>query len=89
MSTPALNIWGAPPSERYEQLAAPFRPLFAQILAHAAEADQTRASLAAVIQQLNALGLPRWRLPHSYGGHGASLVELLALLTDLSPADSN
>lgn len=89
MSIPALNIWGTAPSARYEQLAAPFRPLFAQILAHAAEADQTRASLATVIQQLNALGLPRWRLPASYGGQDASFAELLALLTELSAADSN
>ncbi|MFT0475441.1 acyl-CoA dehydrogenase family protein [Pseudomonas antarctica] len=89
MSIPALNIWGAAPSARYEQLAAPFRPLFAHILAHAAEADQTRASLAPVIQQLNALGLPRWRLPASYGGQDATFAELLALLTELSAADSN
>ena len=89
MSIPALNIWGAPPTARYEQLAAPFRPLFAQILAQAAVADQTRGSLATVIQQLNALGLPRWRLPASYGGQDATLVELLALLTELSAADSN
>ncbi|CRM74356.1 acyl-CoA dehydrogenase family protein [Pseudomonas sp. 58 R 3] len=89
MSTPILNTWGAAPSARYEQLAAPFRPLFAQILAQAAEADQTRASLAAVIQQLNALGLPRWRLPASCGGQDASFAELLALLTELSAADSN
>ena len=59
MSIPTLNIWGTPPTARYEQLAAPFRPLFAQILAQAAVADQTRGSLATVIQQLNALGLPR------------------------------
>lgn len=89
MSIPALNIWGAPPTARYEQLAAPFRPLFAQILAQAAEADQTRGNLASVIQQLNALGLPRWRLPVSYGGQDATLVELLTLLTELSAADSN
>ncbi|MCF5548417.1 acyl-CoA dehydrogenase family protein [Pseudomonas salomonii] len=89
MSTPLLNTWGTAPSARYEQLAAPFRPLFAQILAQAAEADQTRASLAAVIQQLNALGLPRWRLPVSCGGQDASFAELLALLTELSAADSN
>ncbi|MBW1246747.1 acyl-CoA dehydrogenase family protein [Pseudomonas tolaasii] len=89
MSNPALNLWGAPPSARYEQLAAPFRPLFAHILAGAAEADQTRASLADVIQQLNALGLPRWRLPESHGGQGATFAELLALLTELSAADSN
>ncbi|MFL1494391.1 acyl-CoA dehydrogenase family protein [Pseudomonas antarctica] len=89
MSIPALNIWGAAPSARYEQLAAPFRPLFAHILAHAAEADQTRASLAPVIHQLNALGLPRWRLPASYGGQDATFAELLALLTELSAADSN
>lgn len=89
MSTPALNIWGCAPSARYEQLAAPFRPLFAQILAQAAEADQTRASLTTVIQQLNKLGLPRWSLPVSEGGQDATLVELLALLTELSAADSN
>ena len=89
MSTPALNIWGCAPSARYEQLAAPFRPLFAQILAQAAEADQTRASLTHFIQQLNKLGLPRWRLPVSEGGQDATLVELLALLTELSAADSN
>ena len=89
MSIPTLNIWGTPPTARYEQLAAPFRPLFAQILAQAAVADQTRGSLATVIQQLNALGLPRWRLPASYGGQDATLVELLTLLTELSAADSN
>lgn len=89
MSNSALPIWGAPPSARYEQLAAPLRPLFAHILAQAAEHDQTRASLAGVIQQLTALGLPRWRLPPSHGGHGATLVELLAVLTELSAADSN
>ena len=37
MPTPALNIWGTPPTARYEHLAAPFRPLFAHILAQAAE----------------------------------------------------
>lgn len=89
MPNPDVNIWGAAPTARYEQLAAPFRPLFEQIAAQAAEADGSRSSLANVIQQLNALGLPRWRLPASYGGHDATLVELLTLLTELSAADSN
>ena len=89
MPNPDLNIWGTAPTARYEQLAAPFRPLFEHISAQAAEADGSRSSLAAVIQQLNALGLPRWRLPQAYGGHGATLVELLTLLTELSAADSN
>ncbi|MGY2290945.1 acyl-CoA dehydrogenase family protein [Pseudomonas sp. SDO528_S397] len=89
MSTPDLNIWGAAPTARYEQLAAPFRPLFAQIAAQAAEADQSRTNPAAVIQQLNALGLPRWRLPVQFGGHDATLVELFTLLAELSAADSN
>lgn len=89
MPTPVLTIWGPAPTARYEQLAAPFRPLFEQITAQAANADATRSNLSAVIQQLNALGLPRWRLPESYGGHGATLVELLTLLTELSAADSN
>ena len=89
MPNPDLNIWGTAPTARYEELAAPFRPLFEHISAHAAEADSSRSSLATVIAQLNALGLPRWRLPHSYGGHDATLVELLTLLTELSAADSN
>ena len=89
MPNPQLDIWGTAPSARYEQLAAPFRPLFAHIGAHAAEADGSRSHLGTVIQQLNALGLPRWRLPASYGGQDATLVELLALLTELSAADSN
>ena len=89
MPNPDLNIWGTAPTARYEQLAAPFRPLFEHISAQAAEADGSRSSLATVIQQLNALGLPRWRLPQAYGGHDATLVELLTLLTELSAADSN
>lgn len=68
MPNPDLNIWGVAPTARYEQLAASFRPLFEQITAQAAEADGARSSLATVIQQLNALGLPRWRLPARYGG---------------------
>ena len=89
MPNPELNIWGTAPSARYEQLAAPFRPLFERISAQAAEADGSRSSLATVIQQLNALGLPRWRLPAAYGGQDATLVELLTLLSELSAADSN
>ncbi len=89
MSNPELNLWGTAPTDRYEQLAAPFRPLFEHISAQAAEADGSRSSLATVIQQLNALGLPRWRLPATYGGQDATLVELLTLLTELSAADSN
>ena len=82
MPNPDLNIWGTAPTARYEQLAAPFRPLFEHISAQAAEADGSRSSLATVIQQLNALGLPRWRLPQAYGGHGATLVVLLTLLAE-------
>jgi alkylation response protein AidB-like acyl-CoA dehydrogenase len=89
MPNPDLNIWGVAPTARYEQLAASFRPLFEQITAQAAEADGARSSLTTVIQQLNALGLPRWRLPASYGGQDATLVELLTLLMELSAADSN
>lgn len=89
MSSPDLNIWGTAPTARYEQLAAPFRPLFEQIAAQAAEADCSRSSPIRFIQQLNMLGLPRWRLPVSYGGHDATLVELFTLLTELSAADSN
>ncbi|MCJ2121925.1 acyl-CoA dehydrogenase family protein [Methylobacterium sp. J-077] len=81
--------WGAGPSERYEELADRFRPVFAEIRATAVERDRTRGLPHAEIGWLKEAGFTTLRLPVEAGGHGASLPELFNLLIELSQADSN
>lgn len=81
--------WGAGPSERYEDLAARFRPTFAGIRATAVERDRTHRLPHAEIGWLKEVGFTTLRLPSEAGGHGASLPELFNLLIELSQADSN
>ncbi|MCJ2056940.1 acyl-CoA dehydrogenase family protein [Methylobacterium sp. J-048] len=81
--------WGAGPSERYEELAARFRPTFAEIRATAVERDRTHGLPHAEIGWLKEAGFTTLRLPVEAGGHGASLPELFNLLIELSQADSN
>ncbi|MGU3402414.1 acyl-CoA dehydrogenase family protein [Methylobacterium brachiatum] len=81
--------WGAGPSERYEELAARFRPTFAEIRATAVERDRTHRLPHAEIGWLKEAGFTTLRLPVEAGGHGASLPELFNLLIELSQADSN
>ena len=81
--------WGAGPSERYEDLAARFRPTFAEIRATAVERDRTHRLPHAEIGWLKEVGFTTLRLPVEAGGHGASLPELFNLLIELSQADSN
>ena len=81
--------WGAGPSERYEALAARFRPVFAEIRATAAERDRAHRLPHAEIGWLKEAGFTTLRLAPEAGGHGASLPELFALLIELSGADSN
>lgn len=81
--------WGAGPSERYEDLAARFRPTFAEIRATAVERDRTHRLPHAEIGWLKEVGFTTLRLPSEAGGHGASLPELFNLLIELSQADSN
>ncbi|MCJ2139877.1 acyl-CoA dehydrogenase family protein [Methylobacterium sp. E-066] len=81
--------WGAGPSERYEELADRFRPVFAEIRATAVERDCTHGLPHAEIGWLKEAGFTTLRLPVEAGGHGAILPELFNLLTELSQADSN
>lgn len=81
--------WGAGPSERYEDLAERFRPVFAEIRAGAVARDAERRLPRAELGWLKAAGFTTLRLPPEAGGHGASLPELFNLLIDLSAADSN
>ncbi len=81
--------WGAGPSERYEALAARFRPVFAEIRATAVARDRERRLPHAELGWLKEVGFTTLRLPEAAGGHGASLPEVFNLLIALSQADSN
>ena len=81
--------WGSGPSERYEALAAIFRPTFERIRATAAERELAHKLPHEEIDWLKAVGFTTLRLPPEHGGFGASLPELFNLLVELSEADSN
>ena len=92
MTEPATNLdhpWGAPPSTRYEELAKPFRPVIERIRAGAVERDLTHRLPHEEIRWLRETGFTRLRLPVEYGGSGATLTELFALLTELGAPDTN
>jgi alkylation response protein AidB-like acyl-CoA dehydrogenase len=83
------NAWGAGPGEGYEALAAPFRPIFAEIAASATERDLNRGLPHEAIRRLKEAGFGAVRLPVEAGGKGASLPQFFNLLIELSAADSN
>ncbi|PWE54586.1 monooxygenase [Metarhizobium album] len=87
--TQTENAWGAGPGEGYEALSAPFRPIFAEIAASAAERDLNRGLPHEAIRRLKEAGLGAVRLPVEAGGKGASLPQFFNLLIELSTADSN
>lgn len=81
--------WGAPPSARYEELAQAFRPVIERIRTGAVERDLHHRLPHEEIGWLRETGFTRLRLPVEYGGSGASLTELFALLIELGAADTN
>jgi alkylation response protein AidB-like acyl-CoA dehydrogenase len=83
------GVWGAAPSRRYEDLAAPFRPLFRRIQEGAIQRERNRVLPFEEIRWLKDAGFGAVRAPQEYGGRGATLPELFALLTELAEADSN
>jgi alkylation response protein AidB-like acyl-CoA dehydrogenase len=83
------NAWGAGPGEDYEALAAPFRPIFAEIATRATERDLARDLPHEAIRRLKEAGFGAVRLPVEHGGKGASLPQFFNLLVELSEADSN
>lgn len=87
--SPTALAWGAPPSARYEQLAAPFRPLFARIAAGAVAREVGRLLPTAELGWLKQSRFTALRIPVEFGGAGATLSETFALLTELGQADSN
>lgn len=81
--------WGAGPSARYEELAARFRPIFAEIGEGAIERELARKLPRVELEKLKKAGLGALRVPEAEGGFGATLPELANILIELSEADSN
>ncbi|WP_206243936.1 acyl-CoA dehydrogenase family protein [Novosphingobium terrae] len=81
--------WGAGPSARYEQLAAPFRPVFQRIREDAAIRDTRRRLPFDELEWLKQARFTTLRVPESHGGQGVTLPELINLLIELSEADPN
>ncbi|MFT4234862.1 MAG: acyl-CoA dehydrogenase family protein [Microbacterium sp.] len=72
-----------------DELAARFRPLFDEIAATAIQREADRTLPVEEIKRLAAAGFGAVRVPKKYGGAGASLPQLIELLTELAAADSN
>ncbi|MDX3926066.1 MAG: acyl-CoA dehydrogenase family protein [Shinella sp.] len=81
--------WGEGPSDRYETLAARFRPIFAEIAEGALDRELNRTLPTEEIAKLKSAGLGALRVPEAEGGFGATLPELFNILIELSHADSN
>jgi alkylation response protein AidB-like acyl-CoA dehydrogenase len=81
--------WGAGPSLRYEDLAAPFRPVFRRIRQDAALRDTRRRLPFEELGWLKEAGFTTLRVPVRFGGLAVTLPELVNLLIELSEADPN
>ena len=73
----------------YEDLAAPFRPVFERITAGALDRERNRVLPFEPIEWLKAAGFGAVRLPEDLGGGGASITDLIRLLVELAAADPN
>jgi len=73
----------------YEALAAPFRPIFAEIAASAVEREISRELPFRYIEALRDAGFGKVRIPRELGGGGATIPQFFRLLEELATADSN
>ncbi|MBF7688855.1 acyl-CoA dehydrogenase family protein [Acinetobacter rathckeae] len=83
------QLWGNPPSARYEALAKNFRPVFEKIKQGALLREQQHILPHEQLQWLKQVGFTRLRLPKAYHGFEATIPELFALLVELAEADAN
>lgn len=92
-NTPARHLLkltpGIPVNEHYDELAAIFRPVFAQIATGASDRDAKRTLPFEQVGWLNRVRFGALRIPEDQGGHGASLSDLFRLLIELAEADSH
>ena len=80
---------GIPANGHYDELAAIFRPVFAQIATGANERDAKRTLPFEQVGWLNRVRFGALRIPESEGGYGASLSDLFRMLIELAEADSH
>lgn len=76
-------------SPGYDDLAARFGPLFAEIADGEREREQHRTPPRQQLARLVDAGFAGLRVPVEYGGEGTSLSVVIRLLADLAEADSN
>ncbi|PQZ89534.1 acyl-CoA dehydrogenase [Arthrobacter sp. MYb227] len=92
-NTPARHLLkltpGIPTNGHYDELAAIFRPVFAQITTGANERDAKRILPFEQVGWLNKIRFGALRIPENEGGYGASLSDLFRLLIELAEADSH
>ena len=72
-----------------DALRARLRPVFARIAEGALAREQARTLPHDAVAWLREAGFPALRVPVEYGGAGASLSVLFALISELAAADSN
>jgi alkylation response protein AidB-like acyl-CoA dehydrogenase len=77
------------PTADYEEIAARFRPLFAEIGAGAIDRERTHTFAYQQVKDLVAAGFGSIRIPVALGGSGASLQDAFRLLEELGAADAN
>jgi alkylation response protein AidB-like acyl-CoA dehydrogenase len=87
--TEQSGMWGATPTQGYENLAARFRPVFKRIREGAVQREIDRVLPFEQIEWLRKVKFGAVRVPREYGGAEATLPELCALLMELSESDSN
>ncbi|MCU1526767.1 MAG: hypothetical protein JWP75_530 [Frondihabitans sp.] len=75
--------------ERYDALAAIFRPVFARIAVDSLEREQAGRLAREQLGWLADAGFARIRTPVALGGFGARLSDLLFLLVELAEVDPN
>lgn len=73
----------------YAELAAKYRPIFEGIATGAAEREANRGLLHRQIGELAAAGFGAARVPHEFGGDGATAAQFFRLLVELAAAESN
>lgn len=89
-STTQINaVWGQGPTERYDRLAANFRPIFEKIKSSRHERELNHILPFEQIQWLKDSGFTRLRLSEADGGFNTTIPELFALFIELAEADAN
>jgi hypothetical protein len=71
--TQAERGWGSGPTPDYDQIAAPFRPIFAEIEREAVRRDLERDLPFDAVNKLKAAGFGAVRLPADVGGKGGDV----------------